>query len=151
MQNFRSYMNERGCRVIQNTSESDPYTTRKILLDNLTMNYCDYRLYLTYLGQSIAYNNLPTPYQNSPLSQAPYAVSSYISNISNLSDKISQEVEHSKMVYNQTLSAFSDFEQAYPIHVVLNFILQDYILLQTNFTRLINPIGQFIYKASNAQ
>ena len=47
--------------------------------------------------------------------------------------------------------AFTEFEKTYASHVVLEFILQDYINLRDSLKQVMNPIGQVIYKASNKQ
>ena len=47
--------------------------------------------------------------------------------------------------------AFTEFEKTYAAHIILTFIQQDYLALRESLKQLLNPIGQVIYKISNAQ
>jgi hypothetical protein len=71
--------------------------------------------------------------------------------INQVSSKITTEINHTKEIFPQAMVAFSEFEKTYASHVLLEFILQDYIDLRVSLKKLLNPIGQVIYKASNAQ
>lgn len=66
-------------------------------------------------------------------------------------NKITQEIAHTREVFPQAMVAFTEFEKTYASHIVLEFILQDYIDLRDSLKKLLNPIGQVIYKISNAQ
>ncbi len=66
-------------------------------------------------------------------------------------NKLIQEITHVKEIYPQAMVAFNEFEKTYASHIVLVFILEDYIKLRDSLKKLMNPIGQLIYKISNAQ
>jgi hypothetical protein len=54
-------------------------------------------------------------------------------------------------MYNLSLISYSEFERTYEMHLWLTFIFEDYINLRKNLQSLLNPVGQVIYKISNAQ
>jgi hypothetical protein len=66
-------------------------------------------------------------------------------------NKLNAEIAHIKEVYPQAMVAFSEFEKTYASHIVLVFIHEDYKNLRESLKKLMNPIGQLIYKISNAQ
>jgi hypothetical protein len=73
------------------------------------------------------------------------------SNIFKQSDAVAKEMRHSKQVYNQSFSSFSEFENTYWLHIMLMFIHDDYILLRKNLSDLLSPISQLAYKIPQAQ
>lgn len=148
----RKSLEQKGCREVKDTSE---LSLKKSLLDNTTYQYCNYRQYLYYLDNASKksvgeyYNphqgnnaNTPNPIKNTDIAALEIARSA---------DKIRTEIAHTKEVYPQAMVAFTEFERTYASHVLLEFILQDYIDLRDSLKKLLNPIGQVIYKASNAQ
>lgn len=149
---MRTKFDKEGCREIANTAES---SFRKALLDNTTYQYCNYRQYLYYLDTT-SKKSLDTYYKNkkgttpndtNPLVNTDIAASAMARSAS----KITAEIAHVKEVYPQAMVAFTEFEKTYPSHIILGFILQDYVDLRDSLKKLLNPIGQVIYKASNAQ
>lgn len=64
---------------------------------------------------------------------------------------IAQEIEHTREVFPQSLVAYNEFERTYASHVVMLFVLEDYALLRDTLKKVMNPLGQVIYKASNAE
>lgn len=142
----------KGCREISNTSE---LSVKKILLDNITYQYCNYRQYLYYLDNASkkslnAYykTNQGINVSDSSLLQNTDSASREIAQSAN---KITMEIAHTKEVFPQGMIAFTEFEKTYASHILLEFILQDYVDLRSSLKKLLNPIGQVIYKASNAQ
>lgn len=144
LSNLRKKMETDGCREIGNTAE---LSLKKTLLDNTTYQYCNYRQYLYYLQMSS--KRTLSEYFTGSVNQG--NTDSAAVEISKASDKIATEISHTKEVYPQAMVAFMEFEKTYASHVVLQFILQDYIDLRTSLKQVLNPIGQVIYKASNKQ
>lgn len=148
----RKTMEQKGCREVKDTSE---LSLKKSLLDNTTYQYCNYRQYLYYLDNASkksigAYYN---PQQGST-ANAPNLIGNTdiaAQEIAHSANKIRAEISHTKEVYPQAMVAFTEFERTYASHVLLEFILQDYIELRDSLKQLLNPIGQVVYKASNAQ
>jgi hypothetical protein len=53
-------------------------------------------------------------------------------------------------VYDEAFDAYREFEKNYASHVLLVLIEDRYLLLREYLRDTMNPIGQVIYKASNA-
>ncbi len=147
----RKSMGTQGCREVANTSE---LSFKKSLLDNTTYQYCNYRHYLNYL-ENASKQSLNDYYKSKGATGSGQSIlrdtDSGAKEIMKSTTKISQEVAHSREVFPQAMVAFSEFEKTYASHILLEFILQDYMNLRDSLKKLLNPIGQVIYKASNAQ
>lgn len=139
-------LKKKDCRGIQDMSE---LSLRKAILDNTTYQYCNYRYYLYYLDQ--ASRESIRSYYNALDGEKGDNLEYMTQLINKTSAKITNEIDHIKEIFPQAMFAFSEFEKTYASHVVLEFILQDYIDLRVSLKKLLNPIGQVIYKASNAQ
>ena len=153
----RKTMDAKTCREVQDTSE---LSFKKTLLDNTTYQYCNYRHYLYYLDNA-SKKSLDTYYklrhdngtntdadENNNLLKD---TDSGATEIVRSANKIRSEIAHTKEVFPQAMVAFAEFEKTYASHILLELILQDYIDLRESLKQLLNPIGQVIYKASNAQ
>ena len=139
------------CRDI--SDQPSELSMKGVLLDNTMYQYCTYQYYLNYLDYN-AKNALNTYFQDSKNSSGStllYSTDIAASYIARQSNRIGDELEHIKIIYPQALVAYTEFERTYASHIVLMFILQDYVTLRTSLKKLLNPIGQVIYKASNAQ
>ena len=158
LSSLRKTLGKKGCREIADTSE---ISLKKTLLDNTTYQYCNYRHYLAYL-ENASRKALDIYYQINKDSGTGlgYNTGSYnlLKNTDSATMQISQsageivsEIAHTKEIYPQAMVAFTEFERTYASHILLELILQDYIELRTSLKKLMNPIGQVIYKASNAQ
>ena len=149
---LKTKMEADGCRIITNTTE---LSIKKSLLDNATYEYCTYRQYLNYLEnaskQSInEYYKVSQKDPNtsvSPLDNTELVAREMLKSTNN----ITSEIAHTKEVFPQAIVAFTEFEKTYASHILLELILQDYLDLRDSLKKLLNPIGQVIYKASNAQ
>ncbi|MDD2916387.1 MAG: hypothetical protein PHH70_00925 [Candidatus Gracilibacteria bacterium] len=144
LSNLRRKIETDGCREVGNTTE---LSIKKALLDNTTYQYCNYRQYLYYLDMSSKQNM--AEYMTG--GTAPKNTDSASQEMARSGNKISAEIAHTKEVYPQAMVAFTEFEKTYASHIILEFILQDYIELRSSLRSLLNPIGQVIYKASNKQ
>jgi hypothetical protein len=143
-------IDDKHCRVLTDTSE---LSMKKALLDNTTYQYCNYRQYLFYLNSAskqslnIYYSGTTSNNRSNPLENT----ESVAQKIAQSANKITNEINHTKEIFPQAMVAFNEFEKTYASHIILEFILQDYIDLRESLKRVMNPIGQVIYKASNAQ
>ncbi|MBP8017090.1 hypothetical protein KAZ01_03720, partial [Candidatus Gracilibacteria bacterium] len=133
---------------------------KQILLDNVTWHYCFYRYYLDYLN-SFSRNNInsflkkvkdknqkSTNIFTSTNQETVENVMGYLNKQKNM---ISDEINHVRTTYEQSLIAYQEFENTYGIHVMLLFIYDDYLQTRENIKKLLNPIGQLIYKIPKAQ
>lgn len=142
------------CRNISDGKKE--LSIKKILLDNTTYQYCNYRQYLYYLDYS-SRNNLDLYFKSknilngttdSSLLKETDGTASYIKY---QNEHIKREITHVKEVFPQAMVAYTEFERTYASHIILELILQDYIDLRATLKQLLNPIGQVIYKISNCQ
>jgi len=145
-------LSEKGCLQVTDTSE---LSLRKTHLDNTTYQYCNYRYYLNYLD-NVSKDSIETYFGDSTIAKDNFAkqdtnTAAVTQQIARGVNKIKNEIIHTKEVFPQAMVAFSEFEKTYASHIILQFILQDYIDLRTTLKSVMNPIGQVIYKASNAQ
>ncbi|MDQ1343745.1 MAG: hypothetical protein QG650_465 [Patescibacteria group bacterium] len=74
-----------------------------------------------------------------------------VSKVGNAFGSIDREIAHTREVFPQSMVAYNEFERTYASHVVSLFVLEDYVLLRDSLKKIMNPLGQSIYKASNAQ
>lgn len=139
------------CRVVYDTSE---LSIKKILLDNTTYQYCNYRQYLYYLDNA-SKKSLATYYKTNGSSASSSSLltntDSAAQEIARSAGKITAEIAHTREVYPQAMVAFTEFEKTYASHILLTLILQDYMDLRESLKKLLNPIGQVVYKIINAQ
>jgi|GEM_PF-1305919 len=142
------------CRNI--SEDKKELSIKKILLDNTTYQYCNYRQYLYYLDYS-SRNNLDTYFKSKNIpngttdSSALKETDGAATYTKYQNEHIKQEIAHVKEVFPQAMVAYTEFERTYASHVILELILQDYIDLRSTLKQLLNPIGQVIYKISNCQ
>lgn len=129
----------KSCGNITDTSE---LSLKKILLDNTTYQYCNYRQYLYYLSNA-SKESLDTYYsgtisnnRSNPLDNTEVIAQK----IAQSANKITDEINHTKEIFPQAMIAFNEFEKTYASHIILEFILQDYIDLRESLKRLMNPI-----------
>lgn len=126
----------------------DIITFKIILLDNVTYQNCIYRYYLDYLGnyskdniQSVVKYN---KWVNLTTETLPDLIKKSSSDVTN-------EINHSKIVYNQALISYSEFENTYPLHILLSFIYDDYVKIMNNLGKILAPLSQLFYKIPQAQ
>lgn len=145
---IRDKEKKEGCREIEignnGNTIGNGLSIKKILLDNTTYQYCNYRHYLYYL-ENASKNSLDTYYKASKSTSAENTnllqnTDMAAMQIAGSANKIAQEIAHAKEVYPQAMVAFSEFEKTYGSHIVLQFILQDYVSLRDSLKKLLNPI-----------
>lgn len=142
------------CRNISEGTQE--LSIKKILLDNTTYQYCNYRQYLYYLDYTSRNNldlyfkskNIPNGTTDSSLLKETDGTATYIKY---QNEHIKREITHVKEIFPQAIVAYTEFERTYASHIILELILQDYIDLRATLKQLLNPIGQVIYKISNCQ
>lgn len=77
-----------------------------------------------------------------------------ISEISKLSKQkqnaIQDEIERVYKIFPIAFQAYSEFENNFTIHVLLELLKDDFYTYRKNLHKVINPINQVVYKISNA-
>lgn len=155
---LKQEMGRRNCADRTNTEGKSNLLLKSQVLRQTTYEYCNYRHYLQYLkfnSQSRVAKTLTAQREKKKNDTSSEVVSGNAeqlsSAISTYSAAIANEIEHTKNVFPQAMLAFNEFERNYPTHVIMLFILEDYVLLRDTLKKVMNPLGQVIYKASNAQ
>lgn len=152
---------KRGCVDLSNTEGANNVYLKKTLLDNAFYQYCDYRHYLQYLKTNVSTRlskfyesekkRSPDTVTNPDAKESSLSVEKAVNGILSSMSKIDVEIAHTREVFPQSMVAYAEFERTYASHVVLLMITEDYRLLRESLKKIMNPLGQVIYKASNAQ
>lgn len=79
-----------------------------------------------------------------------YSVKKISGLITAVQTNIDNEIEHIYKVFPIAYHAYSEYENNFPIHTLLQIIREDFIVLRTKLYSAINPINQVVYKISNA-
>lgn len=159
---LRQEMTRRKCADRTSTEGKDNIMLKGDLLRQSTYEYCNYRHYLQYV-KSNAQNRLSkmidaeqkrVAEKNANLEEGEAKTTTseaLAGNVVKVSGSIDREIAHTREVFPQAMVAYNEFERTYASHVVALFVLEDYALLRDSLKRVMNPLGQLIYKASNAQ
>lgn len=144
---------KRKCTDVSSISDGKGLFLKKILLDNAFYQYCDYRHYLQYLKTNIStrVSKFSKDQKENPDQEGSFSTEKAVTDILQSSSKIDAEIAHTREVFGQAMVAYTEFERTYASHVVLLFITEDYRLLRESLKKIMNPLGQVIYKTSNAQ
>lgn len=64
--------------------------------------------------------------------------------------KVDEEISHSYKVFPVAFNAYSEYENNYTLHIFLELIREDFLILRDKIHQALNPINQVVYKISNA-
>ena len=124
-----------------------------------THEVCMYSSYLEYLREY--YGNIPNilwlnqDWDKSNASDINQENTQYTtSNISRLIQsvdaEINAEIEHTYKIFPIAFQAYTEYENNYPLHFLLEIIREDFVLLRRSFHESLMPIAQVGYKIINA-
>ncbi|MCH2189030.1 hypothetical protein MK079_04355, partial [Candidatus Gracilibacteria bacterium] len=65
-------------------------------------------------------------------------------------DEIDNEIDRSYTLFDIAYTSYSDYENYFTTHLLLELIKEDMVLFRRGYHDVINPINQVIYKVSNA-
>ncbi len=124
------------------------------LLKNATVHQCRYQYYLIHL-QERARNDITgfffVPGGLFERGINPDDTELMVRALSGVVYALAEERRHARAVYYHAMEAFVEMERTYAQHLMLSIILEDLVAIRSGLQSLLNPMGQFIYKASNAQ
>lgn len=72
------------------------------------------------------------------------------SSIADVNVRAEREIANTQKVFDDAFDAYREFERNYASHVLLILIEDRYLLIREYLRDTMNPVGQVIYKASNA-
>jgi hypothetical protein len=142
--------NEAVCNKIP---DGDEILLKQDLLKNSTVQMCRYSYYLKYLYANAKDNSRAFITENTPQGRQ-YTVGNTEAAgkaLGGIMGKIQSESDRAREVHRTATEAFMDMDRTYGAHLMLTLIYEDFVEIRDRLKSLFNPIGQFIYKASNAQ
>lgn len=131
----------------KNIWKNDIYN-KLTVLNQTTYELCRYTNYLEYLRDyNSNINNALWINQNNNKS---YSVTYIASKLKEIQTEIDIELNHTFKVYPIAFNVYSEYENNYIIHVLLELIREDFVTFRDKLYRTISPINQVVYKISNA-
>lgn len=130
--------------------EKDNIYSKNDILKQATYATCKYSFYMQYL--KYYYDDI----NNTIKKDSSTEWKNYISktdidySIWSIRKWIKQEYDNSLKVFPIAYNAYSEYENNYPIHFMLELIKEDFIVFRENLHAVLNPLNQVVYKISNA-
>lgn len=122
------------------------------ILRQTTYLTCDYSFYMEYLKTyySDPINILWLDKKQIEENNLDYATKDVANKIKNIQKKLDTEVNHAYKTFPIAFNAYSEYENNFPIHFLLELIKEDYNIFRNKLHEVLNPINQVVYKISNA-
>ncbi|MDD3646716.1 MAG: hypothetical protein PHH06_04920 [Candidatus Gracilibacteria bacterium] len=152
-----------NCNISKDLNRS-----KKQVLDQSTYEMCKYRYYLEFLKNyyndieniiGVSAEELSAGEKASAELNDSLGTNFFNDNIDvtyivqkrdDIKQKIGTEIEHTYEVYKLAFNAYSEYESFLPIHIGLELLKQDYIILRDKLYQTLSPINQVVYKIINA-
>lgn len=116
-------------------------------LKQSTYELCKYSNYLEY--QKDYYSILPNVAKEIWDNDS-FWITDLVNTKSNIQQEIKDELDHSFKVFPIAFNAYSEYENNFPIHVLLELIKDDLSTFRDKLYETISPMNQIVYKISNA-
>lgn len=143
---------EKKCSWLSNKEDWNSLQFKQKLLYESSYEYCKYNFYLDFLNnhfENIQNANKEYFSQNQS-QQNSYKISQLAKIQSKLKQDIINEENHSAKVFSMAFQTYIDYENNYPVHILLELIKEDFIVLREKLYEVISPIDQVVYKINNA-
>ncbi len=125
---------------------------KKEVLDQVSFEYCKYNFYLDYLRSY--YQNLNNlmwvdseKSKNSKNYIEIHTINEYFAAAQNEIDKQNEKIDK---VFPFAFYAYSDYEENFILHLLLNIIKSDYIIARDLLAQVLWPLNQVLYKVKDA-
>jgi len=126
------------------SSEKESIMKLKIL-QQTTYETCKYVNYLEYLKErNDKIENVLDEDKDT------YTINEIYVAESRKNNEIDEEIDHAYKVFPIAYHAYSEYENNLPIHLLLELLREDFIILREKLHAVLNPINQVVYKISNA-
>lgn len=124
---------------LEKWSNKDSIYFKKILLKESSYEFCKYSFYLEFLDK-----------QSKEIDKKDTTTAQLAKSYKEKQDWLSNEMKHSWEVFNMVFSTYIDYENNYPVHLLLELIKEDFIVLREKLNEALSPITQVSSKISNA-
>jgi len=135
--------------------------SKKNILDQSTFELCKYSFYLDYLKSYYSNINNILWLSDKKIdkmwnkAKLAYENMSYNTNFitwlkSKIQNNIEDEYNHSYKIYKLAFTAYSEYQNNYPIHLILWLLKDNLIIYRENLYKAISPINQVVYKIIHA-
>lgn len=143
---------QKECIQLKNKEEWNSLQFKQKVLDESAYEYCKYNFYLDFLNNH--FDNI----QNSNkeyFSETESKTDNYkIAQIAGIQSKLKQDIineqDHSAKVFSMVFHTYIDYENNHPVHILLELIKEDFVVLRRKIHEFISPLNQVVYKISNA-
>ena len=79
-----------------------------------------------------------------------YSISQVAKLVRQKNKEVQDEIEHSFKIFPLAYHAYSEYENNFIIHVLLELVREDFIVFRNKLHKVLSPISQVVYKLSNA-
>lgn len=134
-----------------NTNKKIVYNKLNILKQTTYLT-CDYNYYMEYLKWY--YTNLEKTLWIDQLTDEQKKEYYTVPEVANIQKgifmSIDSEVEQAYKTFPIAYQAYSEFENNFPIHFLLEIVKEDFTIFRDKLYQTLSPINQVVYKISNA-
>jgi hypothetical protein len=135
---------ENKCNTIKTNWEKK--AIKKIVLDQSTLELCNYRYYLWYLYSKSKWDLTNVLWGEKVLS------ASSIEKVKNeQQNEILNEIKHSFKMYPLAFDTYIQYDSFLQLHIILELLKEDYRVFRDKLYLTLRPINQVVYKIINAQ
>lgn len=139
-----------------NNSDANQTAVMQEIVNSATRQYCHYRYYLSYLDTTLesdrAYvENMEQAIGTGSGTNIARDSEAWIKSYNNYATALETEIHRADATLPRAIRTFMDMEKAYPAHLLLAIIYDDYIRLRNNLSTYMNASTQTYLKAYNAQ
>lgn len=133
-------------------TDKDNLNYRLNILKQTTYETCRYNFYMEYLKDY--YDNIDLvnlKYSTNP-EEKPKSISAewYNQLLNQYITKIDYEISRAYYLFPLSFHAYVEYENYFPIHILLVLIKEDFIKFREKYHKVISPINQVVYKIANA-
>ncbi len=137
---------QKDCILIH-TNSNNKKQIKKIVLDQSTLELCNYRYYLEYLN-SRAKNDIKDSFPDNK----DYVSSKLIEElVLEKRNEIKEEIKTSLKVYPLAFDSYIQYDSFFKMHIILGLLKEDYSIFRDKLYLTLHPINQLVYKIINAQ
>lgn len=161
-QQIDALMKQKSCiNISKSEGEGSELSVKRSLIRSSTLEYCNYRHYLNYVDYNVK-NSLSRVITAEEKSRnKPASASGELDRFPNseaiatalvdINSRATNEIAHTQQVFDDAFDSYREFEQNYASHILMILIEDRYLVIREYVRDTMNPIGQVIYKALNAE